>query len=257
MMILIDIGNTHTHIGFSNEKRILRCLDIPTDLFSQRDKSNRLFEKTIKPVARTVHGAVIASVSPKTTPVLKSLIKKYYSINPVILNHSNAPLTGFNYPKPETLGADRIANAVAAFHIYGAPAIVVDFGTAITVDILNSKGFFEGGVILPGINLMTSYLYEKTALLPQIQFSRFLKPYGKNTKEAILAGINYGVAGMISHIVQCIIKELNLKKPTVIATGGYGEIMAKRIPLFTEIDKNLTLKGLLITYKNLKNKGNW
>ncbi|MGC8743223.1 MAG: type III pantothenate kinase [Verrucomicrobiia bacterium] len=257
MIILIDIGNTHTHIGFSNEKRILRALDIPTDLFLRLDKSNRLFEKTIKSIAKTINGAVMASVSPKATPVLKSMIKKHYNINPIILNHSNAPLSGFNYPKPETLGADRIANAVAAFHFYGAPAIIIDFGTAITVDILNSQGFFEGGVILPGINLMTSYLYEKTALLPQVQFRHFQKPYGKNTKEAIIAGINYGIAGMISHIIQSIINELHLKTPSVIATGGYGKIMAKRIPLFTGVDKNLTLKGLLITYKYLKNKGNF
>lgn len=255
MIILIDIGNTHTHIGFSNEKRILSSIDIPTDSLLQQDKSIRLFEKTIKPVAKTITGAVIASVSPKATIVLKSLIKKQCNINLVILSHSNAPLTGFNYPKPETLGADRIANAVAAFHIYGAPAIIIDFGTAITVDILNSQGFFEGGVILPGINLMTSYLNEKTALLPQVQFKHFQKPYGKNTKEAILVGINYGIAGMISHIIQSIIKELDLKTPAIIATGGYGKIMAKRIPLFSRVDKNLTLKGLLITYKNLKNKG--
>jgi len=246
MIVLIDIGNTNTHIGLSNGKKIIKRFEIQTARwFNDKSEYRNLFPQKIE-------SAIIASVVPKSIPRVVSIIKSNYNFSPFILKYSNAPIK-FNYPHPKTLGADRIANCIAALHIYGAPSIVVDFGTAVTIDIINADGLFEGGVILPGINLMTAYLSEKTALLPEVKLRNFKKPYGKNTEQAILAGLNTGFSGMIDTIIKTVMSEMNFKKPFIIATGSYAEKIAKQMRFFTHRDKNLTLMGLLVAYNNLKN----
>ncbi len=244
MIALIDIGNTNTHIGLSNGKKIIKRFDIQTACwFKDSSDYRNLFPQRIE-------SAIIASVVPKSIPEVTSFIKSNFNLSPFILKYSNAPIK-FNYPHPETLGADRIANCIAALHIYGAPSIVVGFGTAVTIDVINRDGIFEGGVILPGINLMSAYLSEKTALLPEVKFRAFKKTFGKNTEQAILAGLNTGFSGMIDSIIKAIVSEMNLKKPFIIATGGYAEKIVKHTKSFTHRDKNLTLIGLLVAYNNL------
>jgi type III pantothenate kinase len=155
--------------------------------------------------------------------------------------------TGIVYPQPASIGADRLANAAAVRTLYGAPAIVVDFGTAVTFDIISVQGDYIGGVIAPGLDAMTHYLYERTALLPRIRLSEPVSAIGKSTQGAMLAGTVYGYRGLVREILEEIRKELAEKRKLhVVATGGYAELIAARMPEIEVVHPNLTLEGLRI-----------
>ena len=162
-----------------------------------------------------------------------------------------------DYPKPSSIGADRLANAAGAVAFYGAPAIVVDFGTAVTFDVLacpNGVPTYVGGVIAPGLEVMTDYLYQRTALLPRINLSEPLKVIGKSTVEAMMAGAVFGYRGLVRQILEEIRRELKTgRRLHTVATGGYAELIAERLPEVQQVHPNLTLEGLrIIGNLNLK-----
>ena len=150
-----------------------------------------------------------------------------------------------DYPAPKSIGADRLANAAAVTKLYGYPAIVVDFGTAVTFDIISSAGAYVGGVIAPGLESMTSFLYQRTALLPKLNLREPKSAVGKSTREAMLAGAVFGYRGLVREIIKQIKrKEFSDKKVKVVATGGYAQLIAARMPEISAIHPNLTLEGL-------------
>ena len=154
---------------------------------------------------------------------------------------------GIGYPSPREIGADRLANAAGCRAHYGVPAIVVDFGTAVTFDVLSAGGDYIGGVIAPGLNAMTEYLHDRTALLPLIRLSEPVSAIGRSTRDAMISGAVYGYRGLVSEIV-CQIKkeEFPRKRPQVIATGGDAGLIASGSALFDAVDPLLTLRGLLV-----------
>src|SRR5207247_10885949 len=133
---------------------------------------------------------------------------------------------GIDYPRPETIGPDRLANSVAVKHHFGAPAIVVDFGTAVTFDVVNREGSYVGGIIAPGLAAMTEYLHEKTALLPKIKIREIKRVIGKSTQEAMLIGAVHGYRGLVRALLQELKRELGVRRLPVIATGGHGQLLA-------------------------------
>jgi len=133
---------------------------------------------------------------------------------------------------------------VAAAELYGTPAIVVDFGTAVTFDVVNARGNYTGGVITPGLSLMTDYLHRRTALLPRVELREPRRAIGRSTREAMLAGAVYGYRGLIAEILRQIRHELSARRPHVIATGGDARLIAKNFHGFSHIDPELTLQGL-------------
>lgn len=157
---------------------------------------------------------------------------------------------GIRYPNPAEIGQDRLANAVACHHFFGSPAIVVDFGTAVTFDVLSVSGEYIGGVIAPGLGSMTSYLHEKTALLPKVSLEEPPSAVGKSTRGAILAGAVHGYRGLIREILAQIVEEnfCGLSVP-VVATGGDAVLIGKKMPLFDAVDPLLTLHGLRLLAK--------
>jgi type III pantothenate kinase len=154
---------------------------------------------------------------------------------------------GIDYPKPATIGADRLANAAAAAALFGAPAVVVDFGTAVSFDILSENETYVGGVIAPGLESMTDYLHQRTALLPKISLLEPPGPIGKSTKHAMLAGAVYGYRGLVREILREIQKALGgTTPPKIIATGGYAELIASGLPEIHSVHPALTLEGLRV-----------
>lgn len=153
---------------------------------------------------------------------------------------------GIDYPKPASIGADRLANAASAAALYGAPVIVVDFGTAVTFDIISPGRNYVGGVIAPGLEAMTDYLYQRTALLPRIEPVEPLSAIGKSTRAAMMAGAVFGYRGLVKQILAEIKTELGVKKMRVVATGGYAELIAQKLPEIQVVHPHLTLEGLRI-----------
>jgi type III pantothenate kinase len=151
---------------------------------------------------------------------------------------------GIDYPKPETIGPDRLANAVAVAHHFGAPAVVVDFGTAVTFDVVDGEGNYVGGIIAPGLAAMTDYLHEKTALLPKIKIQEVKAVIGKNTQQAMLIGAVHGYRGLIRGLIADLKQDLKARRLPVVATGGYARLIAAGMPEITAVDSLLTLEGL-------------
>jgi len=244
--LLLDVGNTHTHLGLADSRRILRQHNMST---LDWKSPGRALKKLLEFLGSEsgVSGCALCSVVPAVTPVIRSTILKKWKLEPLVLSPSTVTGVGIDYPKPATIGPDRLANAVAAHHHHGAPSVVVDFGTAVTFDVINRKGDYVGGIIAPGLSVMTDYLHEKTALLPRIQIRDEKAIIGKNTEQAMMIGAVHGYRGLVRELILQLKRELGVRKLPVIATGGYAQLMAKGLPEITEINPVLTLEGLRLT----------
>jgi type III pantothenate kinase len=164
----------------------------------------------------------------------------------VVLGASTLPqeLLTLRYPRPETIGTDRIANAVAARHLFGCPAIAIDFGTATTFDVVDAKGRFIGGVIAPGISALADYLHEKTAQLPRIRLQEPRSTIGRSTVEAMQVGTMVGYRGLIREVLHGIRKQLGDDSVKTVATGGYARRVIRHLPEIDRFHPHLTLEGL-------------
>jgi type III pantothenate kinase len=155
---------------------------------------------------------------------------------------------GIHYPRPATIGPDRLANAVAARARFGAPVVVIDFGTAVTFDVVDARGRYIGGIIAPGLSAMTDYLHEKTALLPRIRIRETRTVIGRSTKQAMLVGAVHGYRGMIRELLGELRAALRIERLPIVATGGYARLMARQIPQIKAVEPDLTLEGLRLVW---------
>src|SRR5438874_11723476 len=187
---------------------------------------------------------VVSSVVPKKNRVIRSATGK----TQVLWLSPRLKLgVGIDYPAPKTIGADRLANAAAVASLYGCPAIVVDFGTAVTFDIVSGRKNYIGGVIAPGLEAMTNFLYRRTALLPELSLKEPRRAVGKSTIQAMLSGAVFGYRGLVREILaQVRAEQFSHKKVHVVATGGYARLIARRLPEIDVVHPNLTLEGLRI-----------
>lgn len=233
-LLVIDISNSFTKFTVAHRGRLGRVQRVPT-----RDLSVASFSAALR--GRAFDHAVLSSVVPSRNAVIRAVLGR----EPLLIDHA-APLgIGVEYPHPARIGADRLANAVACAALYGKPAIVVDFGTAVTFDVVSAAGNYVGGVIAPGLSAMTEYLHARTALLPRIQLAEPRRAVGKSTREAMLAGAVYGYRGLIAEIIRRIREEaFPRRRPKIVATGGDAALIAREVPLFTAVDPRLTLHGL-------------
>ncbi len=232
---LIDVSNSFTKLAFASRSRIGRASKIATPIL------------TAERIGRILHGRpsatlVVSSVVPKKNRE----IKRAAGNRKVIWLTSKTRLNvRIDYPNPKTIGADRLANAVAVVTLYGTPAIVIDFGTAVTFDIVAADNAYIGGVIAPGLEAMTNFLYDRTALLPRISLREPRSAIGKSTNEAMLAGAIFGYRGLVREILQRITTEKSWKgRVRVVATGGYAKLIARKLPEVETVHENLTLEGL-------------
>lgn len=245
MILLFDIGNTNTHLGLADQRRVLRQTNIPTAAWLD-GRAPALVKKFA--AQQNLRGAALCSVVPRATPVIRRTVQRIWKISPLALTPETLRGVGIDYPKPETIGPDRLANAVAAFHELGAPAVVVDFGTAVTFDVVDKKGNYAGGIIAPGLAAMTDYLHEKTALLPRINIREFKNAVGKSTEEAMLVGAVHGYRGLVRELIMELKRELKTKRLPVVATGGYARLIAAKLPEISRVEPDLTLEGLRLVW---------
>jgi type III pantothenate kinase len=196
-----------------------------------------------------IDGAAICSVVPRATPVAALTLRRLWKIRPLRLTSGTVRGVGIDYPNPETIGPDRLANAVAVRHRFGAPAVVVDFGTAVTFDVVDRRGNYTGGIIAPGIAAMTDYLHERTALLPRLRIREVKAVIGRNTEQAMLIGVVHGYRGLIRELLRELRRELKCARLPVVATGGYARLMAARLPEITAVEPLLTLEGLRLVWQ--------
>jgi len=244
-LLLLDIGNTHTHLGLGNASRVLRQADLPTATWFDGDAAQRVRRFAGR---NAIGGAAICSVVPRAIPPAARVLSRLWGIKPLRLTSATVRGVGIDYPHPETIGPDRLANAVAVRHRFGAPAVVVDFGTAVTFDVVDRRGNYSGGIIAPGIAAMTDYLHEKTALLPRIRIREISAVIGRNTEQAMLIGAVHGYRGLIRELLRELRRELKCPRLPVVATGGYARLMAARLPEITAVDPLLTLEGLRLVW---------
>jgi len=233
--LLIDISNSFTKLAFATRERIFKSSKIPTEKFSAS-----LLRHALR--RRKVDLVIVSSVVPKKNPAIRAVAKKILWVTP-----RTRLGVGIDYPDPKTIGADRLANAAAVAVLYGCPAIVVDFGTAVTFDIVSARRKYIGGVIAPGLEAMTNFLYQRTALLPKLSLKEPRSAVGRSTMEAMRSGAVIGYRGLVREIIERIKAErFARKKVHVIGTGGYAELIARRLDVIDSVHPNLTLEGLRI-----------
>jgi len=235
--LLVDISNSFTKLAFASKTRIGRSRRVATNKFT-----SAFLRRFVK--RRKIGTFVVASVVPQKS----CEIRKAAGRSRVLWLRPRLNLgVGIDYPAPKTIGADRLANAAAAAVLYGCPAIVVDFGTAVTFDIVSQRKNYIGGVIAPGLEAMTNFLYQHTALLPKVSLKEPPSVIGRSTIDAMRSGAVFGYRGLVQEIIARIKAErFPHGKVHVIATGGYAELIAAQLHGIDAVDPNLTLEGLRI-----------
>ncbi|HEY3853042.1 MAG TPA: type III pantothenate kinase [Verrucomicrobiae bacterium] len=245
VIALFDIGNTHTHIGVANSSRVLRHTDVPTCDWQR----NVAWKTAAKFLRGKISGAILCSVAPAATPFVLQFVESELGVPCLQLTAKTVRGVGIDYPQPDTIGADRLANAVAVKRHFRAPSVVVDFGTAVTFDVVDKSGNYIGGIIAPGLNAMTDYLHEKTALLPRISIREVRAVIGKNTEQAMLIGAVHGYRGLIGELARRLKRELKCRRLPVVATGGYARLISNKLPEVTAVRPLLTLEGLRLVWE--------
>ncbi len=237
MLLAIDIGNTSVAFGIFQGKRLRSSWKISTQ--------DVLSGKTIK-FPQDIETAIISSVVPKATPIFKKAIAKKYKIRPLVLGENiEAPIKNL-YSKPKQVGQDRLVDAVAVKVLYGYPVIVIDFGTAITFDVISKKGEYLGGLIFPGIETSLNALSQKAALLPKIEVEPPSGLIGRDTVDSMRSGVFYGIGALCDGVIAKLKAKYGPMK--VIATGGHAALMAKFTKTIRKVDPNLTLEGLRLIF---------
>jgi type III pantothenate kinase len=235
--LLIDISNSFTKLAFASRARIERPRQIATSRLSSawvRHARER----------RKIDLLIVSSVVPKKNRLVQQAAGK---TKVLWLNPRLKLGVGIDYPKPKSIGADRLANAAAVTALYGYPAIVVDFGTAVTFDIVSDRRTYIGGVIAPGLEAMTRFLYQRTALLPKLSLKEPRHAIGKSTIEAMLSGAVFGYRGLVREILARIrAEQFPRKKVYIVATGGYARLIAGQLPEIDAVRPHLTLEGLRV-----------
>lgn len=251
MIILpVDIGNTHIEVGLYDGDEYITSWRIATGVNRTEDEMLTfvdyfLSQKNFK--LSNVHDMVVSSVVPNVTPIFRELGKKYLHSEPLIVDDRIRTGLKLDYHPPSAIGADRICNAVAVFDKYGGPAIVVDFGTATTLDVVDAEGVYLGGAIAPGVEMTASSLYEKASKLAKISLEFPETVVGKTTEHSMQAGIMFGTISMVDGLIERMKKEIkgNVK---VIATGGLAGHVIHRSRGIQHVEPNLVLEGLMKIY---------
>lgn len=248
MLLAIDVGNTNTVFALYKEADLIAEWRIATDGRRTADEyfvwlNHLMAQKSLRP--EDVSGAVLATVAPQTLFNLKTLSRRYYEADPLVVGEAGVDVgIAVRYPNPAEIGADRLVNARAAVTAYGPALVVIDFGTATTFDVVDSDGAYIGGVISPGINLSIAALQAAAAKLPNIGIARPETVIGTDTVGAMQSGVYWGYIGLIEGLCARIAAELG-HEITVIATGGLSPLFAAGTRVIDHVDDMLTMRGLV------------
>ncbi len=251
MLLVIDVGNTNITLGIFQGESLIVEWRIVTDHDKRSDEYGaelRTLFESAKIDPGKIDAVVIASVVPPLDQTLSRMVQECFQLTPLFIDHSVDTGLKILYEPPADVGADRIVDAVAAVTKYGAPCIVVDFGTATTFNAISAEHEYLGGVIAPGILISAEALFMRAAKLPRVEIKRPDKVIGTSTVGAMQSGLYHGYAGLVDGVLQQMIAEMNVK-PHVIATGGLAPVIAKASRLIERVDSTLTLDGLRLVYE--------
>src|SRR5437868_7061336 len=256
MLLVIDIGNTNTSLGVFDGETLVAHWRLTTARSRTVDEwgvhARNLFSLAELDVT-SIDAIAIASVVPPLNFTLRRMAEIYFHLTPLFIDHTVDTGVTILYEPASDVGADRIVDAVAAIKKYGAPCIVVDFGTATTFDAINSQGEYLGGVITPGITISADALFKRAAKLPRVEIRRPQQTIGSATVEAMQSGLYHGYVGLVDGILRKMIDELG-GSPRVIATGGLAPLIAKGSEFIHEVDETLTLDGLRLVYERTSSR---
>ena len=251
MLLAIDCGNTQTVIGLFSGDELVDHWRIATVAERTSDELALMFQQFLgfhgDALPERVSGVAIASGVPRATAALREMTERYFGFSALVLGPGVRTGMPILYDEPKNVGADRIANAVAAYDLYGGPTIIVDFGTANTIDAVSVKGEYLGGAICPGVEISLDALFERAAALRRVELVAPRNVIGKSTIEAIQSGVLYGYAGQVDAIVDRFAHELGVV--TVVATGGLAELIGPHSRSIQQYEPWLTLQGLRIVYE--------
>ena len=250
MLLTIDIGNTNITLGVFDKDNLVQSWRLSTDITRTEDEYGIFIKNLISHTeySQEIDNVVIASVVVQLTEKIEKALIKYLNITPFIITHKIKTNFAIKTDIPSQVGADRLANAAAVKELYKLPAIVVDFGTATSFDVVNGKSEFIGGIIAAGMKIQAEALSLKTSKLPKLNIEASKNVIGRNTIDAMLSGIVRGHSSMIDGLIKECEKELG-EKATIIATGGYSSVISDYLNRkFDCIDSDLTLKGAKILF---------
>jgi len=238
--VVIDVGNTSTGIGLYDDGKISRVVHVKGGVIKQPEACVEAVRKAARGM---VNGAILGSVVPRVNASWWRLVRRELGCSLLTVDATLAMDVTVDYPEPETIGADRLADSCGGVRRYGAPLIVADFGTALTFDVITPDRRYVGGVITPGLPLMTDYLYERTALLPRVELDGPCPKVGRSTQQAMRIGAQIGYRGIVREIVTYLNKTMKCDFK-LVATGGYAGWALKGSGMDFVIDQELTLFGL-------------
>jgi len=262
MLLVLDVGNTNTVLGVfargesangeaAKFERLVAHWRVATNWTQTVDEYGVLFRNLFAAAdvePKSIQGIVIASVVPSMDSTLREVSERYFRTKPLFLEPGVRTGMPVQYENPAEVGADRIANGVAALEKYGGPCVVVDFGTATTFDAVSAKGEYLGGVICPGIGISAEALFSRTARLPRIDIRKPERVIGTNTVGSIQSGLYYGYLALVDGIIELLLKEMG-SETKVVATGGLAGLFGTGSKYISEVDDLLTLEGLRIIWE--------
>lgn len=250
MLLVMDVGNTNTVLGVYRGKELVHHWRLASLWDRTVDELGVLVRELFTLAELTpkdIDGMVIANVVPPLAPSLAGMARQYFGMEALFVEPGVRTGMPILYENPQEVGADRIANSVAAHARYGGPVLVVDFGTATTIDAVSAKGEYLGGVIAPGVQISSEALFQRAARLPRVEIRRPDKVIGRTTVQSMQSGLFYGYLGLIEGLLRRLRSELD-SDARVVATGGLAPVFAKEFDGFDSVDPFLTLEGLRLIY---------
>jgi type III pantothenate kinase len=248
-LVVVDVGNSETVVGRMRGREVLRAWRLTSGRMTADEVALQLHTLLDRNGARgTKLGAVLCSVAPSLTLAWAAALGEVTGRPPIEVNATTAKSLPIRYHDRTAVGADRIANAVAARGLYGTPAIVVDLGTATTFDCVSQQGAYLGGTIAPGVITSSEELFRRAARLPRVELRKPTRALGRTTEESLQAGVIWGAAGQVDALVRRLALEMR-GTPHVIATGGLAKLIAPECETINLVDEHLTLKGLALLWE--------
>ncbi len=252
LLMVVDVGNTNIVLGVYRDDRLLHHWRIATRVNQTGDEYGILISNLLQLAGisvKSISGVAISSVVPPVQTALSSLFRERFGTSPVLVGPGLKTGMPIRYDNPREVGADRIVNAVAAYERLREAAIVVDFGTATTFDLIDPRGAYLGGAIAPGLGLSMNALFEKTAKLPRIELTRPRTVVGRDTVGSMRSGLFWGYVALVDGLIERMIAESGFEPIRVIATGGLAGLIAKESERIEMVDEFLTMTGLRLLYE--------